>query len=628
MADTDLSPWDMGTFGSRSMPDASPALRAVASGAREVLLDLAAARGLAGRPELEAVDGEVRIVGRSEGIPYGELVHGLRRVVAVAADTPTTPASHWTRAGHPARDTHAEEVVTGHRTYVSDVRLPGMAYGAIVLPPCFGARLRSVDTSEADDLPGVKVVRDADLVGVLAPTPREAHIAVSKIRAEWDESPQPTESAIEEYLRTHPQSGDDWDTDENVVGEPDTALVQATVIREATYRTAYIAHVPLETRAAVASWEGTRVTIYLGTQTPFRAREYVGRGLGAAVEDVRIVVPYTGAGFGGKHGGDVALAAARLARAAGRPVRLSFSREEEFQHGYLRPMAIIDVKAGADRDGKLHAWVFHNVNAGAAALLTPYRVADQRVDNELSASPLPQGPYRALAANANNFARESVVDELAALLQIDPLTMRERNLDDPRLLTVLHIAAETAGWMTRPRREGKGYGLAIGREKGGRVATVAEVSVSRDRSFRLDRIVSVYEAGAIVHPENLRSQVEGATVMAIGGALFESIRFDRGRILNAHLSEYRVPRFSDLPQVEVILVDRPDLPSAGAGETPMIAVAPAIANAIFDAMGSRLRSLPLLQDGKVPGTEPSGRRGTLVDQAGDRGRQVDPVPGR
>ncbi len=322
---------------------------------------------------------------------------------------------------------------------------------------------------------------------------------------------------------------------------------------------------------------------------------------------MRIVVPYTGAGFGGKHGGDVALAAARLARAAGRPVRLSFSREEEFQHGYLRPMAIIDVKAGADRDGKLHGWVFHNVNAGAAALLTPYRVADQRVDNELSASPLPQGPYRALAANANNFARESVVDELAALLQIDPLTMRERNLDDPRLLTVLHRAAEAAGWMPRARREGKGYGLAIGREKGGRVATVAEVSVSRDRSFRLDRIVSAYEAGAIVHPENLRSQVEGAAVMAIGGALFESIRFDRGRILNAHLSEYRLPRFSDLPQVEVILVDRPDLPSEGAGETPMIAVAPAIANAIFDATGSRLRSLPLLQDGKVPRSEPSPR---------------------
>lgn len=601
MADTDLSPWDMGTFGSRSMPDAAPALCRVAAGARERLVDLAAASGLGPRPDLEANDGTIRNRHSGRAIAYGELVRGRRELVALpGSGSAATPASEWTRAGHETSDPAGEDVVTGRRTFVSDLRLPGMVYGAVLLPPRHGGRLKALGPPYPELPEGVRLVHEKDWVGALASSPREAHMALGRVHAEWEESEQPSEGEIEGYLRTHRASGDDWDTAEHHVGDPERALRDASVRVDATYRTAYIAHVPLETRAAVATWEGGRVTIFLGTQTPFRARDYVARGLGIPLDDVRIVVPFTGSGFGGKHGGDVALAAARLAEKAALPVHLSFSREEEFQHGYLRPMAIIDVRAGARADGRLSGWVFHNINAGAAALATPYRAADQKVDNELSDSPLPQGPYRALAANANNFARESVMDELAALLRIDPLTMRERNLEDERLLTVLHRATERAGWNDRLPRPGHGFGVALGLEKGGRVATVAEVSVGGDRTLRVDRLVTAFEAGAIVHPDNLRSQVEGATVMAMGGALFEAVHFDQGRVLNPRLSDYRVPRFSDLPQLEVVLVDRPDLPSAGAGETPMIAVAPAIANAIFDATGQRLRSLPLLPDGKAP----------------------------
>jgi isoquinoline 1-oxidoreductase len=599
MADTDLCPWDIGTFGSRSMADAAPTLRAVAAGARNALIDRAEAQGVAARERLEAADGEVRVVGAKRGVSYGELVRGHRELVTVGPEVPLTPAAKWERAGRPAVDPHANDVVTGRRTFVSDVRRAGMAYGAILHPPRYGARLIGVDLAAAQRRPGVRVVHEGDFVGVVGPTPRAARSALYEIRADWEVVAQPAESEIEQYLRSHPSRSDDWDVAERKVGDPEGALASSAVAIEATYRSAYIAHVPLETRSALAEWEGARLTVWVGTQTPFRAREHVAEGLGMAIEDVRVIVPFTGSGFGGKHGGDVALGAARLARAAGRPVQVTFSREEEFQHGYFRPMAIVDVRVGAENDGRLAAWIFHDVNAGAAALMPPYRIPNQKVDNELSESPLPQDPYRALAANANNFARESAIDEVAAKLGLDPVAIREKNLDDERLVTVLRRATEAAGWANRDRRPGKGYGVAVGLEKGGRVATVAEISVGDDGGLTVDRLVTAYEAGAIVHPENLRSQVEGASIMALGGALFEAIHFDAGRVLNGRLSEYRVPRFSDVPAMEVILVDRSDLPSAGAGETPMIAVAPAIANAIFGATGLRLRSLPLAPTGRI-----------------------------
>ncbi len=600
MADTDVCPYDIGTFGSRSMADAAPALRTVAAGARVALLERAAATGVGPTASLVAEDGSVRRIRDGTAVPYGELVRGARLVVTVGWDAPTTPPAGWTRAGRPAPDPRAEEVVTGARVYVSDLRRPGMRYGAILQPPRLGAQLQSADTSRARTRPGVTVVEDDGFVGVVAGTPQEARAALADVAADWEAEGQPSEAEIETYLRAHPSSGDSWDTAERRVGDPETALAACAATVEAVYRTAYIAHVPLETRAAVAEWSGDRLTVWVGTQTPFRAREYVAEQLGLDEDDVRVIVPPTGAGFGGKHGGAVALAAARLARAARAPVRIAFSREEEFRYGYFRPMAIVDARVGALADGTLHAWVFHNVNAGAAAILPPYAIAHQRIDNELCDSPLPQDPYRALAANANNFARESLVDELAARLGIDPLAFRERNLRDPRLLAVLRRACDAAGWAGRRRAPGRGFGLALGLEKDGRVATVAEVTVGPDRRVTVNRLVLAYEAGAIVHPTNLRGQVEGAAVMALGGALFEAIHFEQGRILNDRLSSYRVPRFPDVPSVEVHLIDRPDLPSAGAGETPMIAVAPAIANALFDASGVRLRSLPLVPDGRLP----------------------------
>jgi isoquinoline 1-oxidoreductase len=352
---------------------------------------------------------------------------------------------------------------------------------------------------------------------------------------------------------------------------------------------------------ALAEWsDDGRLTVWSGTQVPFGVRRELAEALGVPEANVRVVVPDTGGGFGGKHAGAVAAEAARLSRAAGRPVKVRWSREEEFTAGYLRPAAVIDVRSGADRDGAITAWEIRNTNSGMFGLVGPYEIPNQRLDYQPADSPLAQGSYRALAATANHFARESHMDELASALGVDPLDLRLGHLRDERLAAVFRAAAERIDWEHRSREHGLGVGMAGGVEKGARVATAVAVRVGDDRSLEILRIVTAFECGAIVNPDGLTNQIEGATVMGLGGALFEAVHFAGGLIRNASLTDYRVPRITDVPPIDVVLLDRRDLPSAGGGETPIIAIAPALANAIFAATGVRLRSLPLVPDGVVP----------------------------
>jgi len=607
MGDTDVCPWDMGTFGSRSMPDAAQHLRLTGTATRSVLIGLAARRLGVAPAEVELVGGEAKVRGAARlPVGYGELVKGLRRLEFVPAETRASPPSEWTQAGHPAGDVTARAVVTGSREYTSDLHLPGMLHGKILFPPTYGAKLRSVDLGPAKALTGVVALHEGDLVAVAAPLLPTAIAALRAIRAEWEPTPQPSEREIVDYLRNHPAEGEDfWDVVHHEAGDVEAARAAAAVTLSETYITAYIAHAPLETHAVLASWDGDRLTVRLGTQTPFRARDALSDALEIPPARVHVIVPPTGSGFGGKHASELAVAAARLSKAAGRPVRIAYSREEEFTQAYFRPLAVVDVRSAATSDGTLAAWEFHVLNAGSAAARIPYRVPNQKIDNQPTDSPLAQASYRALAATANNFARESHIDEVAARFGVDPVDFRLRHLADDRLADVLRATASKAGWEARPsstagRTDRHGRGIAVGLEKGGRVATFAEVRVDEDRRLEVVRLVTGYECGAIVHPSNLRSQVEGGAVMALGGALFEAIHFDGGRVVNPRFSEYRVPRFRDTPPIEVLLLDRKDLPSQGGGETPLIAVAPAIANAIFDATGRRLRSLPLTPDGTVP----------------------------
>ena len=601
MADTSVAPYDLGTFGSRSMPHAAPPLRAAAAGALRLLREAAAARF--GVPEGSLSAGHGLLAG-PDGAPsasYGELVAGEHRAERVPASSPVTPAARWHSAGRLAPAIGGLDVVTGTKAFPGDLWLPGMLHGCVLRPPAAGAELRAADTSAAERLPGVRVVRDGDLIGVVAATEHAAGAALAAVRADWQVPGGPDAASLASYLRSHPVSGEGWSGGAHEESGDVTAALAASARRvEATFETAYVAHAPLEPRAALARWDGDRVTVWTATSTPFRARRELAAGLGIGEASTRVVVPDFGGGFGGKHGSAVALEAARLARAAGAPVRVRWSRAEEFTAGYLRPAAVIDISAAAGPDGAITAWSVTNINSGAAGLLTPYVIANQRSVYQPAASLLAQGSYRALAATANNFARESVMDELAAAAGADPVAYRLRHLDDDRLAAVLTAAAERAGW-DQDRPAGTACGIALGREKGGRVATAAVVQVTPDRAVRLLTLVTAADCGAIVHPDGLTNQIEGAVAMGLGPALFEQITFDGPRITNGSFSRYHVPRLADVPADQsVLLLDQPGEPPAGGGEAPIIAVAPAIANAIARACGVRLRRLPLLPGGRVP----------------------------
>jgi isoquinoline 1-oxidoreductase len=345
----------------------------------------------------------------------------------------------------------------------------------------------------------------------------------------------------------------------------------------------------------VAEWNDGRLTVWTGTQRPFGVRDELAEAFGIPPDHVRVLVPDTGSAYGGKHTGDAAVEAARLAKAAGKPVKLAWTRQEEFTWAYFRPAGVIDIKSGVRDDGTLTAWEFHNYNSGPAAMGTPYNVPNQRIEFHPAKYPLRQGSYRGLAATANHFARESHMDELAHLVNIDPLQFRLKNITEPRLRAAFEAAASRFGWgKQRPSAE-RGFGLAGGIEKGGYIAACAEVAIDRSaKTVKIVRVVAAFDCGAVVNPNGLRNQVSGSVVQGLGGALFEAIHFQNGKILNPRLSEYRVPRFRDVPQIEVEIIDRKDVPSAGAGETPIVGIAPAIGNAIFSATGKRLRALPML----------------------------------
>jgi nicotinate dehydrogenase subunit B len=602
MGNTDISPFDFGTFGSRAMPFAAPPLRAAAAAAREVLREAAAERFGLPAADLTVAGGIVAGPDGAPSVGFAELLAGVRRVERVPADRPVTPPAAWRTAGRPARAAGGGDVVTGVKRFPADLRADGMLHGCLLRPPAFGATLRSADTARAEALPGVSVVREDDLIAVVAPSAVAARQAVDAIDAVWDRSPQPGRDELASYLRSHPVDGEGGPNApfQHEQGDVDAALAAGAVRRAETYTTAYIAHVPLEPRSALATWQDGHLTVWTGTSTPFRARRELAQAFGVPEQQVHVIVPDYGGGFGGKHGSVVAAEAARLARAAGRPVKVQWNRHEEFHGGYLRPAALIDVASSTDPSGRISGWSYVNILSGPAGILTPYDIPHQRIVYQPADSPLPRGSYRALAATANHFARESHMDELAHDVGADPLEFRLRHLDDDRLAAVFRAAADRIGW-PGPGRDGAGTGIAGGFEKGGRVATAAEVRVDGDGTLHVDRLVTAFDCGAVVNPDNLANQIEGAVMMGLGGALFEAIDFADGQIRNASLSEYRVPRLPDLPELDVVLIDQPDQPSAGGGETPIVAVAPAIGNAIFRACGVRLRAMPLVPRGVVAG---------------------------
>lgn len=614
MGDTQLTPFDMGTFGSRTTPTMGPQLRKAAATAREVLIGLAAERWQASRSSLVAADGRVTDPSSNQSLSYGELSGGKRLVKIVenpdiAPGSPwhrnidkaqLAPASAWRVAGKSMPKVDARAFVTGQHKYTSDLKLPGMMHGKVLRPAAFHATLASLDSSAAERLPGVKVVRDGNFVGIVARDEFMAGKAVEALQAKWNAPQQISENQMFDSLRSkkaaHGQSYDENGPD--IKGSIEEGFKTADKSLASTYTISYIAHTPLEPRAAVAEWKDGNLTVWTGSQRPFAVRDELAQAFRLSHKQVRVIIPDTGSAYGGKHTGDAALEAARLAKAAGKPVKVVWTREEEFTWAYFRPSGVIDVKGGVRKEGTITAWQHDNYNSGSSGIETPYNIANQRIEFHPSDAPLRQGSYRGLAAPANFFARESHMDDLAHSVGMDPLEFRLKNLTDARLRAVFQAAAEKFGWGQHRPSPSRGFGMGGGNEKGSYVATFAEVGIDPSSGdVQVLRVVEAFECGAVVNPEGLNNQITGAITQGLGGALFEAIHFDNGRILNPHLAEYRVPRFRDVPQIEVVILDRKDSAPSGAGETPIMGIAPAIANAIFSATGIRLRGLPLVPNG-------------------------------
>lgn len=575
MADTALVPDDGLTAGSRTTPATVPAVRQACAVARAMLVALATKKGVA-----------------VEKLSYADLIgaKGLEQVAP--ADVEVTPVEEWDVMGKPHGRSNARDLVTGAHKYPRDIQRPGMLYGKVLRPPTFGAKLVAVNEKEAGKIDSAVGVRDADFVGVVAGSTHRAKKALLAIEgtAQWDAKPHPSSSELAEYLRRHVRDA--------VPANPfQDELDSAAKTVKATYFIPYVQHTPMEPRAAVAEWSGDgTLTVWTSTQNPFGVRRELAGAFHLPEEKVRVIVPDFGGGFGGKHTGECAVEAARLARAAGKPVALQWTRHEEFTWAYFRPAGVMDLEASLDGSGGVTSWYHLNINSGPQGVETPYRAAKKLCRHVPCDAPMRHGSYRALASTANNFARESFVDELAHAAGRDPLEYRLAYLEDPRLRAVLELAAEKFTWTAkRERQQGGGIGLACVAEKGSFVASCAEVVVHPESGdLRVVRIVQAFECGKVVNPENLRSQNQGGIVQALGPVLREASEFEAGRMANASLFAYRVPRAADVPeQLDVHLLDRPDLPSAGAGETPLIAVAPAVANAVFNAIGFRVRQLPI-----------------------------------
>jgi len=606
MADTELCPFDMGTFGSRTTPQMGTELRNISAAAREMLIDMAAQRLGGDRNQLAVANGVVTNNATRQSLKFGELLHGRQLVEMIPDDPPLIAAEKWTVAGKAVPKVDGYDFVSGKHKYTSDIVRPGMLHGKVVRPAAYSATLSSLDAAGAQGMAGVKLVHDGDFVGVVAPDATTAARAAKLVKGEWKAPEQISEKQLYDYLREKPanpgqhpgrEAGERANMHEK--GSFETGMASAEKKIESTYKVAYIQHAPLEPRAAVAEWNGDKLTVWTGTQRPFAVRDELVQAFHLPETSVRVIVPDTGSGYGGKHTGEAAVECARLAKAAGAAVKLQWTREEEFTWAYFRPAGIIDVKAGAKSDGTLVAWEFHNYNSGPSAITTPYDVPNQRIEfHPRQNPPLRQGSYRALAATANHFARESAMDEIAHAAGVDPLQFRLKHISDPRLQAVFETAAKRFGWGQQKATSERGFGIAGGFEKGGYVATCAEVAVDpAGRTVRITRVVEAWDCGPIVNPNGLNNQIEGAIVQGIGGALFENVHFAGGRVLNARFASYRVPRFRDLPKIEVELIDRRDEKPLGAGETPIVGIAPAVANAIFSATGMRLRSLPLVPNG-------------------------------
>jgi isoquinoline 1-oxidoreductase len=601
MGDTDLCPYDMGTFGSMSIRIFGPQLRDAAAEAREILLTLASEQLGKPKSQLKISNGIIFAQNdQNTRITYGQLAKGQKITRKLEQKAATKPVSEFTLIGKPTARLDGLEKVTGKAIYAGDRRFPGMLYAKVHRPPAHGATLKSIDTSAAEKMPGVLVVNQDGIVATLHTDPEIAAKALAAIKSEYEipESDLDGKTIFDHLVKVAPQGRSQEEKGDLAEG----AKISDTVFEE-TYLNGYGAHSPMETHTACARMEGDKITVYNSTQTPFPNKSEIARAMNIPEEKVRVIPHLVGGGFGGKSSGPQTVNAARLAKITGKPVQVALDREEEFFYDSFRPAAVVKLKSGIDSKGKLTLWDYHVYCAGNRGAEQFYDVPNNLITAYGSPygggggggpvlHPFATGAWRAPGANLNVFAKESQVDIMAARCKMDPLEFRLQNMSDPRMRRVLQAVAERIGYKPAPAPSGRGYGFGCGIDAGTYVAEIAEIEL-KNGSIRVKRIVAAQEMGICVNPKGAVMQMEGCIMMGLGYTLSEDISFKGGQIFTSNFHNYAIPRFSWLPEIDAFIVKNDDLAPQGGGEPAIVPVGAAVANALFDLEGIRLFQMPL-----------------------------------
>jgi nicotinate dehydrogenase subunit B len=597
MGDTDLCPWDRGTWGSMTTRFFGPKLREAAAEARAVLLEMAAQSLNVPLDQLIAENGVVfDRTQTSKRVTYSQLTKGKTIERHLKGKASLEDVSEFTVVGKPHLRRDAREKVTGNAKYAGDIRLPEMLYAGILRPPAHGARLKSVDSSGAKQMVGVLVVQEGDLIAVLHKHPDKAWEALAKIRAEFEPSKSKLDdrNIFDHLLQVAPAG-----TVVKEEGNLETGRGLASQIFDSTYVNGYVAHAPMETHTALAEVKNGKATVWASTQSPFGVKEQVAGALGMPLANVRVKSVFVGGGFGGKSASGQAVEAARLAKRVGRPVQVAWSRGEEFFQDTFMPAAIVKIRSGVNSTGVITLWDYAVYFAGSDGAELFYDIPHHK---EISrggwqgsggSHPFGTGPWRAPATNTNSFARESQIDIMAFRLGKDPVEFRLGHLKDARMRRALEAAAQKFGWKPSKAPSGRGCGVACGIRSGAYVATLAEVEVDRSTGkVQVKRVVHAQDMGLVINPEGAKQQVEGSIIMGLGYALSEEIHFKNGEIFDLNFDTYRIPRFSWTPTIETVLIGE-NSPPQGGGEPAIVCVGAVMANAIFDAVGARLYQFPM-----------------------------------
>ncbi|MDZ4720400.1 MAG: molybdopterin cofactor-binding domain-containing protein [Roseiflexaceae bacterium] len=609
-ATTNIGPQDAnGTSGSMSVSSLYKPLREASATMRE-MLRAEAARKLGVNPtDLQIIDGVVALKSDpTKQLTYGQIVQGVAKW-DVPKEAPALKSPDQFRyIGKPIPRVDFLAKLTGQAIYGYDARLPNMLYGAIARPPTIGATLKSANAGDAQAQPGVvTVVNDGNFAGVVAETRLQAYAGLAAMQLEWNEGQVWQQADIEARITVGQGSG----VTIQEQGDADGQLRGAILTAE--FRTPIAVHAHLEAQAALAEVQADSARVWVSTQFPSFVRTDVANAIGLKPEQVEVIPTFLGGGFGRKFGVDVAVEAARLAKASGRPVHVGWSRTEDMRHGYFRPPTHHILK-GIVEGGRIKA-IEHQLSSGHISsdflprylsvfmggdfgawrgAMVPYTIPNIKTvawSNEL---PIPTGWWRGLGLLPNNFAVESFIDELAHSANIDPLQFRLAQLPDgergPRYKAVLEKVAELSNWNS-PAAAGRGRGLAVCTDAGTMVAHVAEVAVEGN-AIRVLNFWSAVDPGLAINPDGIKAQTEGSIVMGLSSTLIEELTVKDGQISASNFDGYPLITMKDIPQIEVAVLSNGDVPH-GMGEPAIGPVAAAVANAVFALTGKRLRQLPL-----------------------------------